>query len=394
MPTHDTPVNNVIRILHLFFNGDLGGPISNLADFLRNTEPGRYQVTVCMLGKVGPCAMSLPKENVRLVALNGVNGFSMRSFLRFRKLLGTNSYDIIHNNCQTLYGSIAIALFGRNRHCIYQNHGELESTTGRFRRRLFYRTFSGIYDDLLTVCDQAARQMEASGAARRKISNISNPIDLRYYSPKTEAGEAKRIIGLRPDELAVGTAARLDRNKEVGLFLEAAKKIRESVPKVTFLIAGDGSEKPALVRLAEDLHLGDSVRFIGIRTDMPVFYRACDVFMHTAREEAFGRTLLESLAAGTPVVAARPVRGTGRDLIRESGGILEDEDRDSAGLALLTVGLLKDHHRRRALGEQGRQWLEQRKDLHVQQWVRRLESTYLRGLTADGVRAVESRVSQ
>ena len=95
------------------------------------------------------------------------------------------------------------------------------------------------------------------------------------------------------------------------------------------------------------------VHFAGARgaEALPGFYAASDLYVWPAVHEAYGMAMLESQAAGVPVVAGR-VRGV-PDVVEDGiGGLLAPEG-DAAALADLVNRLLRDDHLRHQLGLQG-----------------------------------------
>jgi glycosyltransferase involved in cell wall biosynthesis len=113
-----------------------------------------------------------------------------------------------------------------------------------------------------------------------------------------------------------------------------------------------------------------------MRSDMTTVWRAFDVYLFTSRVEAFPRTLLESLACETPVVAAVPIAGGAIDIVRDSPGILSVADRDPERLAAESVRLLDAPVMRDEAGRRGRQWVIEH--YHVTKWIEALDDLYRR----------------
>lgn len=130
----------------------------------------------------------------------------------------------------------------------------------------------------------------------------------------------------------------------------------------------------SLKRVAMDAGLGDSVVFLGPRTDMPAVWRAMDLFLFTSLAEGFGRTLVESQASTTPVVAPRDVAGGAAELIASSPGILTVGSREPDELAQAVLRVLASAQMRDDLGRAGREWVRQR--FGAGEWVARLEALY------------------
>jgi glycosyltransferase involved in cell wall biosynthesis len=130
-----------------------------------------------------------------------------------------------------------------------------------------------------------------------RVTVVPNPApELSALPPRNEARTALGIHGL-----ALGTAGRLTAQKALGDALEALAR----VPDVELLVLGDGPERGALERHASRLGISDRVRFLGAGTRDDVFalFRAVDAALLTSAWENLPHTLVEALAAGTPVIA-------------------------------------------------------------------------------------------
>jgi 1,2-diacylglycerol 3-alpha-glucosyltransferase len=114
-------------------------------------------------------------------------------------------------------------------------------------------------------------------------------------------------------------------------------RLRARRPNALFAIAGEGPARPHLERLARDLGIHESVRFIGYldrARDLPDCYAAGDAFVFASRTETQGLVLLEAMAQGTPVVSIAEL-GT-RSILTEGSGayvVPEEEEVFAAAVA-------------------------------------------------------------
>lgn len=95
---------------------------------------------------------------------------------------------------------------------------------------------------------------------------------------------------------------RLEKYKNIHLAIASMKYLPENYH---FHIIGNGPFKPFLENLVQSFHLRDRVHFLGFQPD-DIVYRwlnTAHVFIHLSAVESFGMTCIESLAAGTPVIA-------------------------------------------------------------------------------------------
>jgi glycosyltransferase involved in cell wall biosynthesis len=100
---------------------------------------------------------------------------------------------------------------------------------------------------------------------------------------------------------------RFYRRKRVGLLLEAAAALRNAIPKLEIRIVGNGPCDAAWRAQAGRLNLTNTVTWLGdiSRADLAAEYNRADVFCLPSVQEGFGIVLLEAMAAGKPIVAAR-----------------------------------------------------------------------------------------
>jgi glycosyltransferase involved in cell wall biosynthesis len=222
--------------------------------------------------------------------------------------------------------------------------------------------FRRAYDLFLAVSTYTAQELIWAGAPANRVVTIGNPVDSAGFSLPVLRHDAKEALGVRSSMHVVGAACRFVEEKNLLLFIEVAAIIAAIRQDVRFCLVGCGVEESQLRRRVEDLGLTDVVLFTGVRSDMPLVMKAFDVYLFTSRREAFGRTLLESLAAETPVVAALPDAGGARDLVTRSPGILSVGDRDPLRLAGLVLRLLDDPSESAELGRAGRLWVTENYD--------------------------------
>ncbi len=114
-------------------------------------------------------------------------------------------------------------------------------------------------------------------------------------------------------EQVVLVAARLEPEKNVAEALRVTKQVLQVFPKAGLFVAGTGSERAALVRLAKELGIDSSTVFLGHRSDVFSLYKGADLVLQTSLYEGYGATIIEALEAGTAVVS------TDVGLAREAG---------------------------------------------------------------------------
>jgi glycosyltransferase involved in cell wall biosynthesis len=137
---------------------------------------------------------------------------------------------------------------------------------------------------------------------RARVTVVPNGVDLGRFAPRPADPDLRRALGLSADGAVIGYFGRLEHGKGPDVLLAAAERLALKVPFATLLFVGDG---PLRLRLAAGATArGIRAVFAGHRTDMPALLRLCDVVAVPSRQEAFGRVLIEAMAARVPVVAS------------------------------------------------------------------------------------------
>lgn len=152
---------------------------------------------------------------------------------------------------------------------------------------------------IVTVSQALKGKLTALGVNPGKIAVLRNGVDLDRFGPRDRAAIRARLGLKGPIWLAVGHLIEL---KGVHITLAAMAK----VPGVTLLIAGQGPEEARLRQLADRLGIAARVRFLGTIAHAKLcdYYNAADAMVLASSHEGMPNVVLESLACGTPVVAA------------------------------------------------------------------------------------------
>lgn len=179
----------------------------------------------------------------------------------------------------------------------------------------------------------------------RRQSVVGNGVDLGRFG----LGGRERVrqeLGIPPDTLLVGGVGRLVREKGIEEFAEVASRLAGSAGFVWV-----GPEDNAK---SDSLRPGaGSVRFLGVRHDMPDVYAALDVFVLPSWREGFSRSGMEAAATGLPMVLS-DIRGC-RELGEDGRHLLLVPPRNVNALTDAVQRLLRDAPLRKRLGAAARE---------------------------------------
>jgi glycosyltransferase involved in cell wall biosynthesis len=174
----------------------------------------------------------------------------------------------------------------------------------------------------------------------------------------------RRELGVPEGHAVVAIIGRLTRLKGHTVFLDAMARVVERRPETCALIVGAAAPRhaayaDALKARAARLALSGRVVFAGSRADIAEVLQACDLVVSASTQpEAFGRTLVEAMAAGVPVVAT--AHGGALDIVAdgETGHLVQPERPEPLAEAVLKVLGAPDGGR--AMGAAGRARVQER----------------------------------
>ena len=238
---------------------------------------------------------------------------------------------------------------------------------------LLQRLFSRFTDNVFSVSEQLKRDLVAHvGLTASQVEVLYNGVD-----PESFIGADRvsfhRKLGVRENEIVIGSVGRLVPVKNYRLLLEALPRLLASY-NVTVMFVGDGPEHLALKAVAERLQVSKHVRFLGHRDDVRDLLAVMDIFVLPSYSEGMSNTLLEAMAAGVPVVASNVggnteiVRNLRDGLIFPSGDVGQLHD-------CLSI-LCSDAARREQLGHAGRERVLQ--TFSIREMLARYEELYSR----------------
>lgn len=154
------------------------------------------------------------------------------------------------------------------------------------------------------ACSTEAGQWMFPG---QTVRTIRNGIDTAAFAfdPGTRTA-VRRELALG-DALVIGHVGRLIGVKNHAFLLEVFERVRRSCPDSVLLLVGSGPLEDQLRQKAAALGIGDAVRFLGVREDVPRLMQAMDVFVLPSLFEGLGIAAVEAQAAGLPCIVSDTV---------------------------------------------------------------------------------------
>jgi sugar transferase (PEP-CTERM/EpsH1 system associated) len=292
-------------VVHAVHSLAVGGMENGLVNVVRGLHGKIRQVVVCVT-ETGPLARRLPGDVV-VHCLGKGPGLDPVAVLRLCRLLRRLGPDIVHSRNWGALDAVAAARLAGVPLVVHGEHGrEASDPAGASaRRNRIRRVLAPWVDRFVAVsCDLGRWLVETVRIEPLKVVTIHNGVDTIRFSEEGREG-GRRALGVRPDEVVIGTVGRLDPVKDqLGLLEAFARLARDGIER-RLVVVGTGPCREALERRASRPDLGGRVRLLGERLDVPLLLKGFDVFALPSVAEGISNTLLEAMATGLPVVATR-----------------------------------------------------------------------------------------
>ena len=226
---------------------------------------------------------------------------------------------------------------------------------------------------IVAISDGIRKVLLEDGIAPERVITVRSGIDLARIRKVGDTSGLRGEFGISGDCLVVGMVAALAPHKDHRNFLEAAALVKKKVPRVRFLVVGEGSLKAGLLRLTQKLDLTREVIFTGFRDDVLEITGLVDIFVLSSYLEGMGTVLLDAMALGRPVVATE-VGGIPEIVIDGENGLLVPP-RNPSALADAVMQLAADGDLRRRMGRSSQ---ERARHFDVENMVAQTEAIYSR----------------
>lgn len=315
-----------MKILHLLQCTNLGGMEQATLERIRRLQSLGHDCTVLSLNPLGPLAPLLEQYSVPAEGMEYRGRGGWRSFPQLHRKLRKSSADALLMTGHNLSATLALGDLALKRR-VLSIHFHHEGVCPDWQWRLIYKAACARFQTITFATNFIRKEAEHIYPPVAKLAvTLPNPFNVSELPTAAEKAKARERLGLPEGALVIGNAGWLIQRKRFDVLLRVMKELLDHESSTLCLIAGDGLLKADLEAVSRQLGIADRITWLGWQKDLRDFYLALDVLVFNSDWDALGRTPLEALALGTPVVASV-----------QKGGLTEmiPDDR---------FGFLTDHH--------------------------------------------------
>lgn len=345
-----------INILFMLPNFDTGGSEKLVIDIIRSLDRARFNPVLAVFFNG-----SYEREYLKLglpfyvVHKDGIRGrLSLFSFLR--SIMKRHSIQVVntHHTSPLIQGFLPCRVFS-GAALVHTEHSNLSydekiHAKALFFERLFLKKADAAVGISKGICEYFAGELDVP---QSKIRFIPNGVDNNRFDLKSfDRSAYRRALDINDTDALVGLCANFRREKNHALLLNALSILKANGRDgVKLILCGSGPTFDHTVRLARDLGIHDSVRFLGVRHDIPELMASLDLYCLPSHFEGLPFSALEAMAAGRPIVAT-DVPGINEVVADGKNGLLARPD-DPDALAKALGRVLDDPGLGRSLAAQG-----------------------------------------
>lgn len=252
---------------------------------------------------------------------------NLRAYFDLKSLINKEKYSVIH--CHTPMGGVItrLAAIGSRKSCttsvIYTAHGFHFFKGGPIKNWLIYypiEKWLAKYTDVLITINQEDYDTAINKRFKsNKIALVNGVgINLEIFKPQTVSYklELREQYGYDSDDFILIYAGELSFRKHQDFLIAVASKLKNNIPNLKILLAGNGDLEGTYSRMIQDLGVQNHVKLLGYRKDINNLMYLSDVAVSASRQEGLPVNVMEAMATGLPLVVT-DCRGN-RDLVTEN----------------------------------------------------------------------------
>jgi glycosyltransferase involved in cell wall biosynthesis len=372
-----------IRILEMIDDASIGGGQVNILMLARHLDRNLFTLAVAC-EKRGYLVDELGRLGVPVVGISISNRLRWRTLREVMLCLRRGAFDILHTHGGTagFWGRTSSIVARTPRVRIHTYHGL------HYLRDAGARRFPFLAADrrLLSFTDAVVCVSQADfyeGLKARVVSNergvvIRNGIETERFRSRGEREAVRAGLGAGERTMVFGTVGRLHVQKGQRYLLEAFAEVHRVHPDSVLWIVGEGGLRAELDEQTEHLGIRSWVHFLGARTDVERLLAGMDAFVLPSLWEGQPISLLEAMAAGTPVVGTS-IDGV-KELLRHGKNALLVHPKDAHGLARAMSRFFEEMDLGSRLASEARQLIEG--EFTAKRMAERMGELYQRTLAA------------
>ncbi len=350
--------NHTPRVLFVTNQSAYSGAEASLCQLVSQIDGKRFRL-FAVVGAEGILTARLREAGIAVTCPGyGFGGTGLEQMIYLSGVISRLRPDIVHLNAIIPREALSMLLLRAIPFVTHYRVSEISAFSEQVRCSSRVVAVSKFCEaEVLRTCVNEAR-----------VRVIYNEVDTKKFSPSAVTKtDARRRFAIQPDAFVVLMIARFVPKKRHDLFLRAIKEASVYVPELKVVLNGesygDDSTLPRVKEYIENNALTNRVEIIPFVEDVRLCHAAADVLVLWSDSEALGRSVVEGMSMGLPVIVANS--GGSKELVQEGVTGFVRSSEDTTGLAQLLARLNRDTGHRRRIGLNARLFAEANLDARI-----------------------------
>jgi glycosyltransferase involved in cell wall biosynthesis len=329
---------NRLKLMQITHDLAIGGLQQVVVNICKNIDREKFDVSVLCLRDLGEFTPDVEALGIKVILLpSKKNGTDYLAFLKVAEILKEEQVEVIHtHNTQPFVDGTIGAVLAGVKTIIHTDHARHFPDK---RRYMFAEwLMSHFAYKVVGVSDHTSRNLiHYEHISSSKIQIIFNGIDKKVYDISIDKDKKIQSLNINVKGPIIGLGVRLAHQKGITYLLKAMPKLLKHFPELALVVAGQGELAEELKAEAVSLGIDNHVYWIGPRLDMPEILKIFDLYVLPSLFEGMPMVLLESMAAGCPVIAT-DVGGNGNVIDHgRNGSLVPPKDPQMFGDEIIRV---------------------------------------------------------
>ncbi len=299
-----------IRILHVVGAMNRAGTETMLMNIYRNIDRNKVQFDFISYKPDSDYDKEIKRLGGRIIKLSKTQ--SIKEIYYAIKKYGP--YYAVHSHTMFHCGVVNVAakLAGVKVRISHAHTTQDRSDT--LIRKLYIKSMRFIINalstKLLACSNEAGRYLFGEKVLNNsKFTFFPNLIDYSKFlkQQRKKINKFKEEQGLL-NSIVIGHVGRFIEAKNHQFMLDIIEHVLKKNNKFKLLLVGDGDLRPQTEKSARQKGLYDNVKFVGMRSDIPVVLQSMDLFIFPSIHEGLGLVLLEAQASGLPCIVSESIQ--------------------------------------------------------------------------------------
>lgn len=244
---------------------------------------------------------------------------NIKAFIKLIKIQKNNNYDIVHVHTPvaSVYGRLLKLVFPKIK-TVYTAHGfHFYRGAPKYKWIVFYiieKIMSIITDVLITMNKEDYYISKKKLYANKKYNVNGVGVDIyKYLNSKVDSLDIRKELDLTEEDIVITVIAELSNRKNQIQAIKSIEALSRKYNNIKLLLVGNGNQREALEEYIDKQNLGNSVKILGYRSDVPSILAITDIVGLFSYHEGLPRNLMEAMAVKKPIVCT-DIRGN-NDLV-------------------------------------------------------------------------------